>query len=1443
MDEVLQRFFKSIDFVDETNSFNKSTIEKVTLNKMSDTFDVIIINEKPVNIEAVYALLEAAKKGINGENKVNVKFKNNAIDMSDILKYFLFLLSRVIDKRPSLGGLSEDDFTIVDEIINIEVSSKIEMTELKKETKSIIEIMDNLGIPNLEVNIEINKEKEAKVKEDLLEKPEVQNIEKAKPVFFGRHVSGEITAIDSILSEGKNIIVEVYVFGIDTLERENINIVTLKVSDKTDSIIAKIFKRDKDEFKEIMSHLHTGNWYRIHGNVEFDNFAKDLVLSIRDMEKIPSKDLEVVDDAKEKRVELHLHTFMSTMDSVVNHEKVVKFVHGLGHRAVAITDHNVLQAFPDIYKSVKKINADIEQEDEKFKVLYGAELSVVNDDVDVVFNLKDYNLLQDEYVVFDTETTGFRAGSDTMIEIGAVKVRNGETLDRFSELINPGCKIPKKITEITNITDAMVKGKDNEENVLKRFLEWVGNAPMVAHNAKFDISFLKAAIGKYELGEFNNTVIDTMSLARMLNPEWPNHKLQTLAKKYNIGWNEDHHHRADYDAEGTAACYTKMAKILYDRNIETTKELYDSIDKEELIKFSYPFHATLIVKNQIGLKNLFKIISLANTKYLFKNDQPKIPRHEIEKYREGLLIGSGCINGEVFENVLTMDDEEISGLMRFYDYIEVQPISAMTHLLQAEGANISFRSEIELQNHLSKIINMAKTSGKIVCATGDVHNLITEDNKYREIIVHQKTNGRYHPLNRRGLTLPNMKFLTTNEMLEQFSFLDEDLAKEIVIDNTNKIADMVEHIEIIKKDLYTPKIENSDEDTKEMVFNRAHELYGDPLPPIVVERIDKELTGIIENGYSVLYLISQKLVKKSNDDGYFVGSRGTVGSSFVATMMGITEVNPLPAHYLCRDCKIAIFEDEEGMFSDRYPSGYDMEDRVCVCGSKMIKDGQDIPFSSFLGYEAEKVPDIDLNFSGDYQSKSHDYTKELFGEKYVFRAGTIGTVAHKTAFGYVKGYLEDKGILLRNIEVERLAAGCTGVKRTTGQHPGGIIVIPDYMDVSDFTAYQYPADEPNSTWYTTHFAFSAIHDNVLKLDILGHDDPTMLKHLEDSTGVDILSIPFDDEKVLSLFTSPKALGVSGKDINWSTGTLGIPEFGTGFANRMLEETKPKIFADLIKISGLAHGTGIWAGNGQELMKNGIPFADIIGCREELITTLIKYGMDGATAFKITEFIRKSYAPRVSKLKNAKWLALKPELEKITDALPEWFIESIETIEYMFPKAHATAYVMMAFRVAWFKVYRPLHYYSAFFGVRAREFDVEAMIGGENAIKNKIADITSKGYDATNKEEAIANTLALALEMTLRGYKFKNIDITLSEARNFVIDEEEKALILPFRALDGLGDSVANKIIEERKIRPFMSIEDVQIRGKINSTTIEKMKTLGIFKGLPETSQLSLFEMV
>ena len=1285
------------------------------------------------------------------------------------------------------------------------------------------------------------KVQEAPKKEEIKEVKTDFSINKdGNKIIMGTDINSPITLMKNVNGPVNSCTFEASIFGVDLFEssKTNFKILTLKITDKTDSYIAKVFSNNSSEIKMYASELKPGKWIRIEGQIKYDEYAKDLVLNARNIVLIPSKDILLEDEEENKRVELHAHTMMSQMDSVLDVNTYLDNMHRMGYKAAAITDHNGVQSFPEAYKKVKSFNKGIEKDEDKFKVLYGCELTMIEDKVDIVKRPIDLPSLDATYCVFDFETTGFNAGGgDQIIEIGAVLIKNGEIIDRFDELINPHRPLSETIVNLTHITDEMLEDKDDEETVVRRFMDFYKDYPMVAHNAKFDCSFLEMAYKKYNLGEFTNCVIDTLELSRALDTGFARHSLSALVKRYNVEFDENAHHRADYDAEGTAYVLDKMVKKMYNQNIENIKDFDNLVDKSEIYKFGRSYHINILVKNRVGLKNLFKIISLANTKYLFKT--PRILRSEIDAHREGLLIGSGCYESEVFREAKSKSDEELSNIISFYDYVEVQSPEVYSHLIDLDD----FKSELEIKNHIKKIINTTKKAGKIIVATGDVHHLKREDKISREIIVNQKVpGGGRHPLARSEITnIPSMHFRTTKEMLDDFSFVDEETRREIVIDNTNKIADMCEFVEVIIDTggvPFSPKIENSKEIVTKLVYDKAHSIYGDELPKLIEERIESELQGIIKMGYDVIYLIAQKLVKHSNDEGYLVGSRGSVGSSFVATMMGITEVNPLPAHYVCPKCKHTIFELDGVNLSEKYSCGYDMPDIKCPqCGEIMSKQGHDMPFATFLGFDADKVPDIDLNFSGDNQASAHEYTKVLFGVDNVYRAGTIGTVADKTAYGFVKGYCEAKGIEgMKSVEMERLAIGCTGCKRTTGQHPGGIVVIPDYMDVYDFTPYQFPAEDPTSAWRTTHFDYHAIEEDVLKLDILGHDDPTVLRMLQDLSGLDVTKIPLDDKDTMKIFLGPEVLGCTSNDIECETGTLGVPEFGTKFVEKMLTETKPKTFAELVKISGLSHGTDVWNGNARDLITSGtVEFKDVIGCRDDIMVNLIAYGMEPKKAFKIMEFVRKGKASKDPET----WLGFVEDMKKSN--VPEWYIKTCGKIKYMFPKAHAVAYVMSAFRIAWFKVHKPLLYYAAYYSIRCNDFDIETMCAGYDAIKAKYDEIQEKGYNAGQKETALADELQIAMEMYKRGFKFKMIDLDKSDARYFTIDEEDNALIFPFRGLDGLGENVAKSIVNERQKSPFLSIEDVGIRAKVNSTTIDKMKSLHIFDGMSESNQLSLFD--
>lgn len=1516
MDDKLKLLLEQIKLpMDYYQYFEDGSLEKIVGNKKKDTYKFFLKLKEILPITVYQEFLQLLKEGFPTVDTTKVSFTVLNVSEEYVKDYFNYVIDRYSVEYPLLSMFKEHDIKLDNNDLIIEVNNKAEEMKIKGIEENIIKEFNDFGYGHINFKVLINKEKSEQLKEKI-EKSIIADIPKViekkkeenNDIIYGTEIKDKATMIDNIISEDNNVTVEGYIFGIEYFEsnKSNFKIITLKITDNTNSIYCKVFVKDDDEYSTLKKKLKEGNWYKIRGYTKNDVYSKELVLNARDINAVKKEDASIKDNSEVKRIELHAHTFMSQMDGLVDAKKLVKQARKWGHKAIAITDHNGVQAFPDVYHLICDINKELKEGEEPFKAIYGTELTMVDDSVNIVIRPNDTNLLENTYIVFDFETTGFNAGGgDQIIEVGAVKLHNGKIIDTFSELINPGRPLPAKITEVTNITDEMLKGKPTEEEVIKRFIEWIKDYPMVAHNAKFDVSFLEMAYQKYNLGTFKNTVIDTLELSRTMDNSFNRHSLSALVKRYDVPFDEESHHRADYDAEATALVYHKMMKKLVDRNIERICDLEKLVAKDEIFKYGRTYHINILTKNKVGLKNLFKIISLANTTYLYKT--PRIPRSEINRLREGLLIGSGCYESEVFIEARSKSDEELANIIDFYDYVEVQPTECYDHLLQMND----FGNKSELIEHIKKIIKVTEASGKIVVATGDVHHLTREDKIYREIIVNQKVpGGGRHPLARNNITeIPSYHFRTTEEMLNDFSFLDEDTAKRIVIDNTHKIADMVEIIEVIIETggvPFSPKIEKSVETVIQLVYDKARDWYGEPLPFNIEERIAKELYGdgifnsfkekllrenvpeeeinnkvyeevhkailngynavkevvkenlkvsepdlseealekkakknlggIIGGGFDVIYLIAQKLVKKSNDDGYLVGSRGSVGSSFVATMMGITEVNPLPAHYRCPKCKHSIFEQDGKALGSDYSSGFDLPDLNCPkCDSRMIKDGNDMPFATFLGFNADKVPDIDLNFSDLNQAAAHEYTKELFGVDNVYRAGTIGTVADKTAFGFVKGYCEDKGIIKRTAEIERLAIGCTGVKRTTGQHPGGIVVVPSYMDVFDFTPYQYPADSPDSTWRTTHFDYHAIDQDLLKLDILGHSDPTQLRIIQDLSGDDVTAVPLDDKKTMGIFLSPEPLGVTKEQILNETGTLGIPEFGTPFTIGLVAETKPTTFAELIKISGLSHGTDVWLGNAQELIKNNIvPFKEVIGCRDDIMVYLMYKGMKPLKAFKIMEFVRKGKASKDPET----WAGFEAEMKEA--GIEQWFIDSCQKIKYMFPKAHATAYVMSAFRIAYYKVHHPSYFYASWFSTKATDFDIETMIKGYDAIKARMIEIINKGFEASNKEAGILECLRLALEMTARGLKFSNIDLEKSDALYFKVAEDNKTLIPPFKSIDGLGDTVAKKIVEEREKGAFLSIEDLQKRGKLSGTLIEKMRAMGILDNLAESSQLSLF---
>ena len=1648
MDEKLHKILNKINLDEKYfNLFYNAKILKTKTDELANSITVELYNENDISFELYDELVKKFEEYF--DNATIILKITNEKDISDNFeKNFKEVLK--VNRFPNIDAL-DLNIEFYNNSISMTVVNEREKSDLEKELKELAKYLSVYGTKfTYQINIDDNlreqiDEKISTESTEIMNKPYVHHEEQKQVstfprrrkkdvderTIFGNRITEDeaITKIHSIVGENPEVVIEAKVFGNKEFvpASKAFKILTLKVTDNTDSILAKIFVRDDEVYDDLLKKTKTGKWLKIKGSTKKDEYEKnELVLNVFDIYESDKKDEKIVDDAEIKRVELHAHTMMSQMDGVTKLDldkhtcELISNAIDMGYSAVAITDHSGCQAFPIMYELIsgsnkskkKSLKAKVEELEEKlnieenedqkkviendleeanedlknfknFKGLYGTELTLVDDTVNIVVRPSDLDLLDSEYVVFDTETTGFNAaGGDQMIEIGAVKIKNGEITDTFDELIDPKRPLPEKITELTNITDEMLKGKDSEEEVTKKFLKWTGDAPMVAHNAKFDISFIEMSMKKYNLGDFKNTVIDTLELSRTLDQGFARHSLSALVARYNVEFDEEGHHRADYDALGTAKVFHKMMQKLVNQNYKKISDLDRLISKDEIHKFGRTFHFNAIALNKTGLKNLFKIISLANTVYLYKT--PRILRSKLEELREGLLIGSGCCNSEVFIEARSKEGEELTNIINFYDYVEVQPPEVYSHLIQTSD----FKDEDELKEHIKKVISATKEAGKIIVATGDVHHFYKEDKIYREIIINQKVpGGGRHPLAKKEITeIPSQHFRTTNEMLADFNFLDKELAYEIVVENTNIVADMVEEFEVIPDTggiPFSPRVKSDDGDSyldcpkvvTDLVFTKAQEWYGDPLPYNIEERIakelygdivynsysdivkkekpdlseeefnkevfkrvhdtvssgfdkvkeviskylkenwkeedgelteeslikkmKKELGGIIGGGFDPIYLIAQRLVKHSNDDGYLVGSRGSVGSSIVACFMGISEVNPLPPHYRCTNCKNSIFEDEEGKaLGATYLSGFDLPDLKCPkCGENMLKDGQDIPFATFLGFNADKVPDIDLNFSDLNQASAHEYTKVLFGVDNVYRAGTIGTVADKTAYGFVLGYYEDKimeildeiaksvdktvyellnvdkkekeeiiakkfllmaedikeslptNILIKyddmikkvkeyssvsSTEIERISLGCVGCKRTTGQHPGGIVVVPDYKDVSDFTPFQFPADDPESAWRTTHFSYHAIDQCLLKLDILGHSDPTQLRMIQDLTKTDVSKVPMDDKETMSIFSSVKALGVTNEQILNPTGTLGIPEFGTNFTISMVEDTKPKTFAELVKISGLSHGTDVWLGNAQELIKNNVvPFKDVIGCRDDIMVYLIYHGLAPIKAFKIMEFVRKGKASKDPKT----WAEHKETMEKA--GIEPWFIDSCEKIKYMFPKAHAAAYVTSAFRIAWYKVHMPVYFYASWLTSKATDVDVNSMMLGYSAIREKIIEIQTKGFDASNKETGQLESLKVCLEATARGIKFLPIDLNKSEATTWGV-KDDTSIYPPFSSIDGLGDTVAKAIVEEREKRPFTSIEDLQNRAKISQTLLDKLRRMKILDGLDESDQLSLF---
>ena len=1235
-------------------------------------------------------------------------------------------------------------------------------------------------------------------------------------VIYGRDFEEESMEIEKIDGPIGEVVIRGKILSVDTREiRNEKTIIIFSVTDFTDTIVLKIFAGN-DDVPELLKEISGGKFVRVKGVATIDKFDSELTIgSIVGIKKCADFTTVRMDTSVEKRVELHCHTKMSDMDGVSDVKDIVKRAMKWGHKAIAITDHGDVQAFPDANHTVPS--------DSDFKVIYGVEAYLVDDLKGMVTDSQNQDLDAD-YVVFDLETTGFSPETNRIIEIGAVKVQNGKIVDKFSTFVNPQVPIPFRIEQLTSINDSMVIDAPVIADILPEFMKFCEGCVMVAHNADFDMSFIKKNCQRLDI-PCKPTIVDTVALARVLLPNLNRFKLDTVAKA--LGVSLENHHRAVDDAGCTAEIFVKFIEMLRERGMSTLDEVNAmGTSSVQNVQKMPTYHAIILATCDQGRTNLYKLISLAHIKYYHR--RPRIPKSEFIRYRDGLLIGSACEAGELYRAILNgRPEEEISRLVNFYDYLEIQPLGNNAFLVRDEDSPVASNDDLIEIN--KKIVRLGEQFHKPVVATCDVHFLDPEDEIYRRIIMAGqgfKDADEQAPLFLR----------TTEEMLKEFAYLGSEKAEEVVITNTNRIADMCEKISPVRPDKCPPVIENSDQMLRDICYNKAHKMYGDPLPEIVQERLDRELNSIISNGYAVMYIIAQKLVWKSNEDGYLVGSRGSVGSSFVATMSGITEVNPLHAHYLCKHCQYSDFDsDLVKSFSGR--SGCDMPDKLCPrCGKPLSKEGFDIPFETFLGFKGNKEPDIDLNFSGEYQSKAHKYTEVIFGEGQTFKAGTIGTLADKTAFGYVKNYYEERGVHKRNCEIDRIVLGCVGVRRTTGQHPGGIVVLPMGEQIYTFTPVQHPANDMTVDITTTHFDYHSIDHNLLKLDILGHDDPTMIRMLQDLTGVDPTQIPLDDKAVMSLFQDTSALGITPDDlVNCQLGALGIPEFGTDFAMGMLIDTQPKEFSDLVRIAGLSHGTDVWLGNAQTLIQEKkATISTAICTRDDIMIYLISMGLDSEESFKIMENVRKGI---VAKGKCDKWPEWKQDM--IDHNVPDWYIWSCEKIKYMFPKAHAAAYVMMAWRIAYCKVFYPLAYYAAYFSIRATAFSYELMCQGKEKLEGYMHEYEKRKDELSKKEQDTYKDMRLVQEMYARGFEFLPLDIYKSEPHHFQIVDGK--LLPALNTIDGLGDNAAVAIAEAAKDGIFLSKDDFRERTKVSKTTIELMSDLGLFGDMPESNQLSLFD--
>ncbi len=1405
-------------------------VSKVAYFKEDRIFYMYLISKDIISHEILDELREELLGKLKYFKNIRLKIKFNGFGRKsekDIVKAYwhniLYILKKIC---PAIEGWKKQvEYMCLDNTLKIKIPKDIFYEKLKK--NNIEEVVRNVLLEELEIDYEVKVEKAITEKidrkkimektdkeiEELIKEMEFEVVseeheeegyvikdEHDEHLIYGEDVNSLVHHIKDLNQNSKTVAIVGEIFNIENKELRNGKILSImSITDNSSSINCKLFLNDLNKDK-VLDRVKEGSYVKIKGDILYDTYQREITMTIsgiRQEEKPQRKDK----CKKGKRVELHAHTQMSSMDALCPTKKLVKQAATWGHKAIAITDHGVVQAFPEAMDAGKSNN---------IKILYGVEGYLVEDNLPVIQKANDKDLSQ-TFVVFDLETTGFSNKNDKITEIGAVKVENFKVVDRFSQLINPEKDISYKVQELTGITNDLIKDKPTIEEVLPKFVEFIGDSVLVAHNADFDMGFMQQKCREQNI-EFKNTSVDTLTLARTLLPHMKRFRLNLIAKELGIPLLN--HHRAVDDAEATAHIFIKFLEMIRKKGGEKLSDVNTILGDIDYTKLRTN-HVTLIAKNQIGIKNLYKIVSDAHVNHFYR--APRILKSVLEEYKEGIIVGSACEAGEIFQAVKqNKSDEEMERIISLYDYVEVMPIDNNRFMIdkgEVEG-------EEELRDLNRRMIEVAKRFGKIPVATGDVHFIDKHEAVYRKVLKYSQ-----------GFKVDEeetyLHFRTTDEMLEEFKYLGEDLAYEVVVENTNKVADLVEDVLPIPNKTFPPVIEGSDVELREMCNEKAERIYGSPLPDVVRKRLDRELNSIISNGYAVMYIIAQKLVAKSLSDGYLVGSRGSVGSSLAATMSDITEVNPLPAHYVCEnpECKYSYFYE-----IGEWGSGVDLPDKDCPkCGKPLKKDGHDIPFEVFLGFEGDKEPDIDLNFSGSYQSVIHKYTEELFGEGHTYKAGTIGTVAEKTAFGYAKKFVEENDLNSTSAEVLRLANGCTGVKRTSGQHPGGIMVIPDYIDVYDVTPIQYPANDTSCGVITTHFDYHSISGRILKLDILGHDVPTIIRMIEDITGKIATEIPLDDKETMSLFTSTKALGVTPEEIDCPIGCLAIPEFGTKFVRQMLLDTKPTTFAELVRISGLSHGTDVWLNNAQDLVVEGtVEFKDVISTRDDIMNYLIFKGLPPKMAFTIMESVRKGKG-------------LKPEFieEMKKYDVPDWYIGSCQKIKYMFPKAHAVAYVMMSFRLAYYKVHYPAAFYATYFTIKAEDFDADLIVKGIDVIRNKMNEIHELGNDATAKEKNMLTVLEVAYEMYARNIKILPVDIYKSDAAEFkVIDDN--TILPPMIALQGVGENAAIHIQQERENGEFISKEDLRKRTKISKTVIETLTIHGSLDNMSDKNQLSLF---